>query len=125
MHDPHDLHWTAIKQILRYLKSTADYGLLINKCSSSQLYAYSNADWASCPDYRKSTSNYFIYLGSNLLSWSSKKQPTVSRSSTKVEYKAIANTTVEIMWIQSLFRDIGLVLSIAPILQMYRYIKLV
>jgi hypothetical protein len=125
MHDPHDLHWTAVKRILRYLKSTADYGLLINKCSSSQLYAYLNADWASCPDYKKSTSSYFIYLGSNLLSWSSKKQPTVSRSSTKVEYKAIANTTVEIMWIQSLVRDIGLVLSIAPILQMYRYIKLV
>jgi hypothetical protein len=116
MHEPHDLHWTVVKRILRYLKSTADYGLFINKCSSSQLYAYSDADWAGCPDDRKSTSGYCIYLGSNLLSWSSKKQPTVSRSSTEAEYKAIANTTAEIMWIQSLFRDIGLVQHNAPIL---------
>jgi hypothetical protein len=116
MHEPHDLHWTAVKRILRYLKSTADYGLFINKCSSSQLYAYSDADWAGCPDDRKSTSGYCIYLGSNLFSWSSKKQPTVSRSSTEAEYKAIANTTAEMMWIQSLFRDIGLVQHAAPIL---------
>jgi hypothetical protein len=73
MHAPHDLHWSAVKRILRYLKSTIDHGLQIKNCSSHQLFAYSNADWAGCPDDCKSTSGYCAFLGSNLLSWNSKK----------------------------------------------------
>jgi hypothetical protein len=68
MHDPCDLYWSAVKRILRYLKSTIDHELLIKKCSSHQLFAYSDADWAGCPDNRKSTSGYSVFLGSNLLS---------------------------------------------------------
>jgi len=67
MHVPRDLHWSAVKRILHYLKSTIDHGLLIKKCSSHQLFAYSDADWAGCPDDRKSTSGYCVFLGSNLL----------------------------------------------------------
>jgi hypothetical protein len=116
MHDPRDIHWSAVKRILRYLKFTIDHGLLIRKCSSTQLFAYSDADWAGCPDDRKSTSGYCVFLGSNILSWSSKKQPTVSRSSTEAEYKAVANAAAELLWIQALFRDLGVFLQQAPVL---------
>lgn len=57
-----------------------------------------------------------MFLGSNLLSWSSKKQPTVSRSSTEAEYKAVSNVATELLWIQSLFRELGVILPSAPIL---------
>jgi hypothetical protein len=69
MHAPHDTHWFAVKRILRFVKSTIDHRLLIKKCSSNQLFAYFGTDWAGCPDDRKYTSDYCVFLGSNLLSW--------------------------------------------------------
>jgi hypothetical protein len=110
MHTLRDVHSSAIKRILHYLKSTIDHGLLIKKCSSNQLFAYSDTGLVGCLDDRKSTSRYCVFLGSNILSWSFKKQPTISRSSTEAEYKAIANDTAELIWIQALFRELGLFL---------------
>ena len=102
MHSPTTNHWTAVKRILRYLLGTSGYGLLIQRNSGSLLHAYtdasfnlrafSDADWAGCPDDRRSTGGFAIYLGSNLVSWSARKQRTVSRSSTESEYKALADT---------------------------------
>ena len=89
MHDPREPHLAMIKRILRYVKGTLSTGLHIGTGSVDSLTAYSDADWAGCPDSRRSTSGYCIFLGDNLVSWSSKRQTTVSCSSAEAEYRAI------------------------------------
>ncbi|XP_015646081.1 uncharacterized mitochondrial protein AtMg00810-like [Oryza sativa Japonica Group] len=81
-----DSHLAALKRILRYVRGTLDYGLHVQHSSTANLVAYSDADWAGCPDTRKSTSGYAVFLGDNLVSWSSKRQHTVSRSSAEAEH---------------------------------------
>jgi histone deacetylase 1/2 len=109
MAHPLESHWKAVKRILRYLKGTMNHGLLLHPSASSppfSLRAYSDADWATDQDDRRSTSGSCIYFGSNLISWGSKKQPLVARSSTEAEYRSMANTTADLMWIQSLLNEL-------------------
>ena len=73
MHDPWEPHLAALKRILRYVRGTLDLGLHIRASSQSDLVVYSDVDWAGCPDTRKSTSGYAVFLGDNLVSWSSKR----------------------------------------------------
>jgi hypothetical protein len=68
MHDPREPHLTALKRLLRYLRGTVDYGLLLHRSSSAELVVYIDADWAGCPDTRRSTSGYAVFLGDNLVS---------------------------------------------------------
>jgi histone deacetylase 1/2 len=108
LHAPTTVHWVAVKSIMRYLKSGTRIGLKIGKSRSMLISAFSDSDWAGSPDDRRSTGGFVVFLGSNLISWSARKQATVSRSSTEAEYKAIANATAEVMWIQTLMKEIGI-----------------
>jgi histone deacetylase 1/2 len=91
MHAPTDSHWAAVKRILRYLKGTASYGFHITRGSSFALHGFTDADWASSIDDRKSTGGYLVFFGQTPISWKSGKQRTVARSSTEAEYKALAD----------------------------------
>jgi histone deacetylase 1/2 len=100
------VHWAAVKRILRYLKQCTKLGLKIHKSSFTLVSAFSDADWAGSTDDRRSTGGFAIFLGSNLVSWCARKQHTVSRSSTESEYKAVADATAKVMWIQTLLQEL-------------------
>jgi hypothetical protein len=106
MHDPRDCHLALIKRILRYVRGTTSLGLHLRASSSTALTAYTDADWAGCPDTRRSTSGYCVFFGESLVSWSSKWQPTVSRSSAEAEYRAVANAAAECIWLRQLLGEL-------------------
>ena len=116
LHAPTTAHLSAAKRILRYLKYTHSMGLSIRKSPSMLISCFSDADWAGCSDDRRSTGGFAVFLGPNLVSWNSRKQATVSRSSTESEYKALANGTAEVIWIQSVLGELGVFLSRPPVL---------
>ncbi|GKC03232.1 retrovirus-related pol polyprotein from transposon RE1, partial [Tanacetum coccineum] len=106
LHAPTIAHFQSVKRILRYVKGTISFGLTFSRPHTNTIIGYSDADWARCLDTRRSTYGYSIYLGGNLVSWSAKKQPTVSRSSCESEYRAMANTAAEIVWITHLLQEL-------------------
>jgi histone deacetylase 1/2 len=114
--NPTDQHWEAVKRILRYIRGTTTTGLSIRRSPSTLLSVFTDADWAGSPDDRRSTGGFAVFFGPTLVSWSSRKQPTVSRSSTEAEYKALANGAAEVTWIQSLLKEIHVPQPRAPIL---------
>lgn len=114
MHQPLLSHWIAVKRILRYLNGTKHMGLLFSPCHNPRLLALCDADWASDPIDRRSTSGFCVFLGSNLISWMSKKQQVVSRSSTEAEYRALALVVAELSWLKSLFHELLFPLSKEP-----------
>ena len=106
MQNPQEYHCKAVKRILRYLAGTTAHGLLIRSSPSMDILAFSGADQGSDVDDRKSTTGYCVYLGANLITWSSHKQKLVSRSSTYAQYRSIATVLTEIIWIHSLLREL-------------------
>jgi hypothetical protein len=111
MHDPREPHLAALKRLLRYLQGTVDYGLLLHRSTSSDLVVYTDTDWVGCPDTRRSTSGFAVFFGGNLVSWSSKRQPVVSRSSAEAEYRAVANGVAEAAWLRQLLAELHSPLS--------------
>jgi hypothetical protein len=106
LHAHTTVHWAAVKRILRYLQGTLKLSLRFQK-SSMLVSAFSDADQAGCPDDRRSTGGFAVFLGSNLISWSARKQPTVSRSSTEEEYKSLANAAAGVMWVHKILDELG------------------
>ncbi|CAL1356765.1 unnamed protein product [Linum trigynum] len=106
MHAPTQLHWQHIKRLFCYLKGTSHLGLRLDSASTPSLVVFADSNWAGDPNDRTSTMVFLVYYGSNLISWKSKKQRSVARSSTKAEYCALAHVTSELLWIQNLLREL-------------------
>ena len=99
----------AVRCNMRYVKSTVDYGLFYVRDKPLTLIGYTDADWAAgCPIDRRSTSGYAFGFGSGMISWSSKKQPTVALSSTEAEYRGAALAACEIAWLLKLMADLDI-----------------
>ncbi|XP_058221119.1 uncharacterized mitochondrial protein AtMg00810-like [Rhododendron vialii] len=111
MHQPKLSHFLAVKRLIRYIKGTINHGLYFTDGPLS-LTAYADADWAGDPVDRRSTSGFVVFLGATPVSWSAKKQPTVARSSTEAEYRAMAQTAADLVWIPQLLTELQV--SIAP-----------
>ncbi|PKU65903.1 Retrovirus-related Pol polyprotein from transposon TNT 1-94 [Dendrobium catenatum] len=110
MHNPDPIHTVMLKKLLRYIQGSTDFELPITR-SNLLLRTYSDADWASDPVTRKSTSGFCTFLGDTLVSWTVKKQNIVSRSSTESEYRALASATADTIWIKRLLADFWVIHS--------------
>ncbi|KAL0356273.1 UNVERIFIED_CONTAM: Retrovirus-related Pol polyprotein from transposon RE2 [Sesamum radiatum] len=109
---PCEDHWKAALHIVRYLKGSPALGLFFPSNSSFELIAYCDADWASCPDSRRSLSGFCIFLSGALVSWKTKKQSTVSRSTAEAEYRSMAATVCELKWLSYVLADLGVSVSL-------------
>jgi hypothetical protein len=108
LHALTSIHWSVVKRILRYVRGTVGFGLRIGISKSMLVSAFLDGDWAGCVDDRRSTGGFAVFLGDNLILWTARKQATVSRSSTEAEYKALANATADMLWVQKLLTELGI-----------------
>ncbi|RVW51876.1 Retrovirus-related Pol polyprotein from transposon TNT 1-94 [Vitis vinifera] len=106
LQSPCDSHWDVVIRILRYIKSTPGQGVLYENRGHTQVVGYTDADWAGSPTDRRSTSGYCVFIGGNLISWKSKKQDVVARSSAEAEYRAMALATCELIWLRHLLQEL-------------------
>ncbi|KAM5578991.1 hypothetical protein ABKV19_009000 [Rosa sericea] len=107
MHNPSKVHMDVVFRILQYLKSAPGKGLIFSKNNHLDVSGYTDADWAGNITDRRSTSGYFTFVGGNLVTWKSKKQKVVARSSAEAEYRGMARGLCEMLWLRNLLRDLG------------------
>ncbi|XP_061343024.1 uncharacterized protein LOC133289168 [Gastrolobium bilobum] len=108
MHNPSEDHMAAVYRILRYLKGCPGKGMLYSKNNSPEIKGYTDSDWAGDKTTRQSTSGYFTFVEDNLVTWKSKKQKVVARSSAEAEFRGMAHGVCELLWIKSILQDLGI-----------------
>ncbi|KAF2317141.1 hypothetical protein GH714_012120 [Hevea brasiliensis] len=106
MSNPSKHHFGAAKRILCYIAGTLDYGICYSHVSDFKLYGYTDSDWASSLDDRKSTSGHVFSLGSGVITWSSKKQATPTLSSSEAEYVVVTSSASQCIWLQRMLADL-------------------
>jgi hypothetical protein len=107
MQTPHHLHLVVVRHIIRYLRGSPGHGLFFSTGFPLRLVTYSDADWADCPDTWQSVMGWYMFLGDSLISWKSKKQARVSKSSIESEYRAMSTACSEIVWLRGLLAELG------------------
>ncbi|RVW73210.1 Retrovirus-related Pol polyprotein from transposon RE2 [Vitis vinifera] len=107
MQEPRIEHWEAALRVVRYLKGTPGQGILLRADSDLSLQGWCDSDWAACPVTRRSLSGWLVFLGQSPISWKTKKQHIVSRSSAEAEYRAMAAVTCELKWLKGLLLSLG------------------
>jgi hypothetical protein len=108
MQVPRNPHLDGVRHTLRYVSATTDYGLFYEANMELQVHGYVDANWAGSISNRRSTSSFMFSFGSAVVTWSSKKQPTVALSSTEAEYRGAAMAVCEVAWFRKLLGDLGL-----------------
>ena len=106
MQKPLNTHWKVVQRILRYLKGTIDQRIIFRRLKTLNLTCFSDTDQGNDIDDHRSTTSFCIFLSNNIVSWCSKKQHIVSRSTTEAKYKSLANATSELIWIPSLLIEL-------------------
>lgn len=102
--NPTELHLSAAHRVLRYLKGTPGQGIFYSSETTMHIIVFTNSDWGACPNIRRKIFGFCIFLGDSLISWKSKKQPTISRSSTEAEYRCLAIGVCKVQWIYFLLQ---------------------
>ncbi|XP_049373015.1 uncharacterized mitochondrial protein AtMg00810-like [Solanum verrucosum] len=112
MHCPKESHMEATLRAVKYIKETPGLGLLMPAEQTTQLTTYCDSDWGACLETRKSVTGYLVKFGGGLISWKSKKQGTVSRSSAEVEFRSMATCAAEITWLIGLYKELGVNITV-------------
>ena len=111
MHNPSSEHMQAVKRILNYLKATPGKGILFTPGDDLKIQGYVDADYGGSLVDRRSTTGYCVFLGGNLVSWRSKKQGVVARSSAEAEFRAMALGVCELLWLQIVLEDLKILIQ--------------
>jgi transposase InsO family protein len=112
MQQPREAHWQAALRVVRFLKRSPGQGILLSSKSELRLHGWCDADWAGCPLTRRSLTGWLVFLGVSPVSWKTKKQHTVSRSSAEAEYRSMAVTTCELKWLKGILSSLGVLHTI-------------
>ncbi|KAM1687291.1 hypothetical protein ACFX2K_035286 [Malus domestica] len=107
MHSHTLVHWEIVKRILRYLKSSVGRGIIMKNNGLNHILAYIDADWAGNALDRKSSTSFCTFVRGNLVTWKSKKQTVIARSSAEAEYRAMAAIACELIWLKGLLSELG------------------
>jgi hypothetical protein len=108
-------HWEAFIHVLCYLLGTADYGLVYPCSAEPSLHGYTDANWGNCLQTRRSVTGFLTMQKSHLVAWHTKKQPAVSLSSCKAEYRALVDYSTEVLWLRQVRLEIGLSSDTSPV----------
>ncbi|KAH0757534.1 hypothetical protein KY290_021027 [Solanum tuberosum] len=114
MQTPSETHWKAVKWVLRYLQGTVHFGLRLIRRNSLSLHMYSDADWAGDASDPAFTTGYLLFFGKNHVSWFSKRQRTIARSSTKAEYRVVASSFAQTNCVTNLLAELQLKIQNVP-----------
>ena len=113
--NPSQDHLNRAYYICCYLLGTANYALIYDGKSNGGMIAYADSDWASDPITRKSTTGYLVKLANGIFSWNSRVQKSIALSSTEAEYMSLSDTSRQLVWIRTLFKELDINLGPIPL----------